>query len=93
MIGAEDLASADQAIREFGKEATSTSREVHTGICEHSYVDVDPEAAANFIDHLTKNLARFRPMDNDSKSLIATALRHAFAVGVRVGRMDEGQDV
>lgn len=93
MIVAEDLALADEAVREFGREATSSAREVHTAICEHSWVDADPEAVANFIDHLTKNLARFRPMDNDSKSLIATALRHAFAVGVRAGRMDEGQDV
>lgn len=80
MISAEELATADETIREFGRDAISSAREVHTAICES--INVDPEAAANFIDHLTKNLAQFRPMDNDSKSLIATALRHAFAVGV-----------
>lgn len=87
MITGEDLQVADGVIRMYGRLATASAREVHTAICED--IHADPEAVENFINHATENLARFRPMDNDSKSLIATALRHAFAVGVRAGREDE----
>ncbi len=90
MIEALDIQAADEAIKEFGKDAASSPRAVHNAIAEAT--GTDATVLENYINHNIKNMRRFYPMDNDLMSLVAVMTRHAYAVGAWAARRDQGVD-